>query len=252
MQTQIILPSFHGFYDSVWSALWDDDLENLAQEHHVTELDGWEAKDVKGTEQEICERYAALALDEMNSALGLHLERGAVEVWSPREYNFYTDRIYVNLDISDEDVERVVHLMLADYNRLQKVIHDRHTSHSGFISFMNNDIDDWLKIFTADSDTRDEDFGLYLGYALYYLWNGADDFEDLAYEFICGNVCVEHEPVSEAAIKEWEKVQIAEKYLGWGGYDPDKMAPYSPEGLKFRLEKQKWESEHLLGIEFAY
>lgn len=250
MKTQIKLPSFHGFYDSIWSTLWDDDLEDLAREHNVTELDGWEAKDVKGTEQEICERYAALALDEMNSDLGLHLERGAVEVWSPREYNFATDCIYVDVEVPDEDIDRIVHLMLADYNRLQEVIHDRHTSHSGFISFMNNDIDDWLKIFTED--TRDEDFGLYLGYALYYLWRGADDFEDLAYEFICGNVCVEHEPVSKAAIREWEKVQIAEEYLGWGGYDPDKMAPYSPEGLKFRLEKQKWESEHLLGIEFAY
>lgn len=250
MDTQIILPSFHGFYDSIWSALWDNDLEDLAQEHHVTELDGWVAKDIKGTEQEICERYAALALDEMNSALGLNLVAKLVDVWSPREYNFYTDRIYVSIDISDEDVERVVHLMLADYNRLQNVIHDRHTSHSGFISFMSNDIDDWLKIFTADA--RDEDFGLYLGYVLFYLWDGAENFEDIAYEWISGNVYAEHEPYTEAAKREWAKVQIAEEYLGWGGYDPDKMASYSPEGLKFRLEKQKWESEHLLGIEFAY
>lgn len=249
MKTQIKLPSFHGFYESVWSMMIDNEFEWTAQEHNLAEIDGWGMVDRKGYEQEICERYADITIGEMNSVLGLHLERGAVEVWSPREYNFATDCIYVDVEVSDEDIDRIVHLMLSDYNRLQGDIHDRHTSRSGFISFMNNDIDAWLRIFNTDRDN--EDFGLYLGYALFYLWD-PDDWDYEVYDIVTGCVSCDIEPQTDAAKEEWEKVQIAEEYLGWGGYDPDKMAPYSPKGLKFRLEKQKWEAEHLLGIEFVY
>lgn len=248
MFPQIILPSFHGFYESIWSTMADDEYEYIAQEHHVTEIDGWEQVNREQFEQDICERYANFAIDEMNFALGLHLLQGVVQIWSPREYNFTTDKIYVVVELSDADRERIVHLMLSDYNRLKEVIHQEHTSRDGFISFMSNDIDEWLNIIRMGST---EDFGLYLGYALYYLWNPSTDFDYDAYEWICGNVCAEVEPYTEKAKKEWEKVQIAEEYLGWGGYDPDRMAHWSAEGLKFRLEKEKWEREHLLTLALA-
>lgn len=249
---QIGLPSFHGFYDSIWSEMGNDEIEWLAQNHNLAHADGWCYKDFKEHMQYICEEYARLAISEMNADLGLHLEMGVTQVWSPREYNFTTDKIYVVVALSNKDRERIVHLMLSDYNHLQEVIHKHHTSCDGFISFMSNDIDDWLKMFQNGEAPDGEDFGLYLDYALYYLWGDkARDFEDCAYEAISGNYVPDVEPQSDEAKLEWEKVQIVEEYFGEGAYDPEKMEPWSVEGTKFRCEKKKWESEHLLELQFA-
>lgn len=244
---QIGLPSFHGFYDSIWSDMEDSELEYYQQEHNVSMIWDWIQVNVGDFQQEVCERYAEIALNEMNSALGLHLKQGRVSMWSPREYNFTTDKIYVVIELSEEDRERIIHLILSDYNRLQEEIHKHHTSRDGFISFMSNDIDEWLELFRAGDG---EDFGLYLGYALYYLWNPDDDFEYYAYEVIAGNLIPEMEPYTEEAKLEWEKIQIVEEYFGIGSYDPEKMGPWSIEGTKFRCEKAKWEREHMLKLAF--
>ena len=248
---QIGLPSFHGFYDSIWSEMDTDEIEYYAQEHNIHHVDGWCYKDYAEHQDYICREYARLAIEQMNFDLGLHLEMGVTQLWSPREYNFTTDKICVVVGLSEEDRDRIIHLMLSDYNRMQEEIHKHHTSRDGFISFMSNDIDEWLKMFQAGEAPDGEDLGLYLGYALYYLWGDeADKFEDYAYEVICENYCAEVEPYTDEAKKEWEKIQIVEDYFGIGSYDPEKMGPWSIEGTKFRCEKAKWEREHLLKLAF--
>lgn len=245
---QISLPSFHGFYDSIWSEMDTDEIEYYAQEHNITHVGDWGYKDYAEHQDYICREYARLAIEEMNFDLGLNIKHGAVRMWSPREYNFCTDRIDVVIELSEEDRERIIHLMLSDYNRMQEEIHKHHTSRDGFISFMSNDIDEWLALFQAGDG---EKFGLYLGYALYYLWGDrADEFEYYAYEVIAGNYCAEVEPYTDEARLEWEKIQIVEDYFGIGSYDPEKMGPWSIEGTKFRCEKAKWEREHMLKLAF--
>ena len=246
---QIGLPSFHGFYDSIWGEMDSYEIEWLAQEHNLAHSDDWRYKDFNEHMQYISEEYARLAISEMNSDLSLHLEMGVTQVWSPREYNFTTDKIYVVVALSNKDRRHIVDLMEKDYDNLKKVIHKHHTSCDGFISFMSNDIDEWLNIIRMGET---EDFGLYLGYALYYLWGDkANGFEDCAYEAISCNYVPDVEPDSDVAKREWEKVQIVEEYFGEGAYDPDKMEPWSVKGTKFRCEKKKWESEHLLELQFA-
>ena len=248
---QIGLPSFHGFYDSIWSEMDTCEIEWHEQEHNITHTDGWCYKDFAEHKKYICREYARLAIEQMNFDLGLHLEMGVSQLWSPREYNFTTDKIYVVVGLSDEDRERIVSLMLQDYDNLQDIIHKQHTSCDGFISFMSNDINDWLKMLQAGEAPDGEDLGLYLGYALYYLWGkNADMFEDYAYEIIAGNYCAEVVPDTEEAKLEWEKVQIVEEYFGIGSYNPEKMGPWSIEGTKFRCEKAKWERAHLLELAF--
>ena len=58
---------------------------------------------------------------------------------SPREYNFETDRIFVMVDEA---------AILALYDKvdeatLRRIIEERFTSRSGFISFYSNSLDDW-------------------------------------------------------------------------------------------------------------
>ena len=83
---------------------------------------------------------------------------------SPREYNFSTDRIFV--DIPADEVRRM--LAAVDPETLAQVAKDRHTTRSGFISFYSpwvgdwGPVDDWdcnqigtLVIAFVDDDERD-------------------------------------------------------------------------------------------------
>jgi hypothetical protein len=60
---------------------------------------------------------------------------------SPRFYNFETDRIYAK---NTKKQVRALRKHVAD-NNLQKVIEDRFTSRSGFISYYDNDLKAWSK-----------------------------------------------------------------------------------------------------------
>lgn len=65
---------------------------------------------------------------------------------SPREYNFATDRIFANIELSDlrEALRRV------DKSELAKLAREKFTSRSGFISFYNPDVNTWGDLTTWD------------------------------------------------------------------------------------------------------
>ena len=58
---------------------------------------------------------------------------------SPREYNFATDRIFV--DIPADEVRRM--LATVDTETLSLVAAERHTTRSGFFSYYSPRVDDW-------------------------------------------------------------------------------------------------------------
>lgn len=55
---------------------------------------------------------------------------------SPREYNFRTDEIYTNL--SEEDIKKL--WVVVDRETLARVVKDRFSSYSGFVSFYSNEL----------------------------------------------------------------------------------------------------------------
>lgn len=65
---------------------------------------------------------------------------------SPREYNFETDRIFANIELSDlrEALRRV------DKSELAELVRDKCTSRSGFISFYSNNLENWGDLATWD------------------------------------------------------------------------------------------------------
>ena len=65
---------------------------------------------------------------------------------SPREYNFSTDRIFV--DIPADEVRRM--LATVDMETLAQVAKDRHTTRPGFISFYSPQVGDWGSVETWD------------------------------------------------------------------------------------------------------
>ena len=83
---------------------------------------------------------------------------------SPREYNFATDRIFV--DIPADEVRRM--LATVDTETLSRVAAERHATRSGFFSYYSPRVDDWgpvddwdcnqvgtLIIAFVDDDERD-------------------------------------------------------------------------------------------------
>ena len=73
------------------------------------------------------------------------------EMTSPREYNFTTDRVFGHVRLST--MRDLFNRSAADrHETLSRVIRDRFTSRSGFISFYSNDVRDWVKKPLRDWD----------------------------------------------------------------------------------------------------
>lgn len=142
------------------------------------------------------------------------------DMTSPREYNFQTDRIFVNVPVSV--VRKLWTMSKADQHKtLSRVAKERHSSRSGFISFYESDWRDWGTVATWDYnqletllivcceivgfDWQDSDLGLYYATTKsdsgYSAWESAVDWQ--AYE-------------------SKRNESRAEKLAAWLESDPDK------------------------------
>lgn len=163
---------FSGFYESKWSRGCDDEgeqiAEQLAEEHslkkdEIAELIYKEAKYREAYEY-VAEKYVGYFENWLNSELGLNIKLTFNRMTSPREYNFETDDIHVN--ISYEDAIKLARRV--GRNALRKAAKELFTSRDGFISFYRNDPAEWGRlrgwdenhlyaVFTAAVDVIGED-----------------------------------------------------------------------------------------------
>lgn len=248
MRTNIQLPSFHGFYESIWSNLADDSMQRDIEERGITKGEDWSCN-YREFEMAVVERYTDMYLDVVNSELDFGvIKKGKPELDSPRYYNYRTDRIYV--DVEFRAVRKLRVLMKKWEKELRKLIRDHHTSRDGFISFMSNDFDEWVSEYLVYGH---EDFGLYLSFALYYLV-GLEHGWDLDIEFydwICGDVVAEWYPDSDEAKEEYEKVLLVEEYYGFGSYSDEKWGNMSVEECRLKLEQEDFDRKYQGRLEFA-
>lgn len=172
MQTLSINIPFGGFFESKWSALVDDEVEQYA-EHYAgddqKEADIPEALRLSESEVSECvfwtcnysAGYAAVARDypeafnaQALNVLGFDLKLTFEELTSPREYNFETDRIFCRIQVSI--VRRLFALSRKDkHARLSATIAARFTSRSGFTSFYDNTLQPWLEKPLLDWDANE-------------------------------------------------------------------------------------------------
>lgn len=247
MKVEIQIPFFSGFYGSIWSDEMDDALLNGPREEDLKYWEGW-AVDYKEYEQEVAEEYARLYVEKLNDVLELDIsQEEQAEVVSPKEYNFSTDRIFV--DIEFHDLDKVKALMLENKDEMSRLIKKNHTSYDGFWSFMSNQFDEWID---KHLDYEDGDFGLYLSYALAYLVGIKDTF-DIDTEFyyeLSGNVLPHVYPETDEAKEEYEKFLIVERAgMQW---DADKYEPIDVDEVKRRAEEYTFDKKYQLQIEFNY
>ena len=96
---------------------------------------------------QIAKDYTNFYIDALNERLeGFTLKATYKCLESPREYNFETDRIFIEIE-ENHAVDFIKHIVKNYKKELEKKIEDRFESRSGFISFYKNSIDLWTKDF---------------------------------------------------------------------------------------------------------
>jgi len=159
---------FSGFYCSLHDELIDHELQHAIFTDRQTGChnnDGLSERAYdKMNWKDLHEEYAAKYAKNFAYEFGLNLT--FVEMTSPREYNFTTDRIFC--DISEEDMltmfDETTKITLAKWAKKM------FTSYDGFHSFYSNDFLDW-------GDIRDGQWDCNHLYCLLCAW--LDDVKEV-------------------------------------------------------------------------
>lgn len=200
---EIYCQCFNGFYESRWlssdSLYWE--LQNISHESGVDLSKGEFEINREAYYKDVGKRYTKELEGLFKETLGIdNFSMEFVKVVSPREYNFMTDQIVYNLTMQDKDEKNfydvVREKMRENYDELKQMIIERHTSRSGFSSYMSNNIDAWL------NEIEFNDSRPYLACALEYLteirlsdYEGAKDnniIDETIYEILsCNGLWIE-------------------------------------------------------------
>lgn len=216
---------FSGFYESKWSQAIDQEEERHI-EYSATDTD-MDREDnecrhpepLRLNESELAEIYLratnyGVAYEQVarsfvesfnthwSAVIGFPLRLTFESMSSPREYNFQTDRIFCHVPVSV--ARRLFALSRREkHATLRKVLNERHTSQSGFISFYSNSLAEWLEkpvsewdwnelgsllravmTMRADADSEDPEWTIYEGMSegcdFHTAWSNAVDWAKVA------------------------------------------------------------------------
>lgn len=148
------LDIFPGFYESV---LFNSDAEyDFNYNEKLDDPDNYVEKEVdfEPFTKEVCENITYLIGDMLGA------ESKFKEMSSPREYNFTTDKLSMEIDIDPEKVKAEILSSQQLREGFDKYLHEHYTSRSGFISFIENNIKDF---FSCDGNT---DYDVMMDYYL--------------------------------------------------------------------------------------
>ena len=154
---------FDGFYNSFISAdiehqmgqqiEWDCDLYDLNESEEEILYNNYLTVNTSYFYNQIAKDYTIFYIDNLNAKLnyaypdkGFTLKATYKSFNSPREYNFETDRIFIEIE-EGHAADFIEHIVKNYKKELEKRIEDKFRSRSGFISFYKNSIDLWTKDF---------------------------------------------------------------------------------------------------------
>lgn len=123
---------FQGFNQSEIDSIFDLELEEMLEHDYDFDQD---LVDWSATRKNVAKSFAEHWCHEWGMSGVFD------ELVSPREYNFVTDRIFVNF--SPNDLIQIKTKCRESLDNFRAYIKDTCTSRSGFISFIDNDLNDW-------------------------------------------------------------------------------------------------------------
>ena len=145
---------FDGFYESFISddidhqigqqIEWDSDIYDLNEDEQQVLEDSYLSVNRSYFYNQIAEDYTNFYIDELNERLeGFTLKATYKCFESPREYNFTTDRIFIEIE-ENHAIDFIKYIIKNYKKELEEKIKDRFTSRSGFISSYKNSLDLWI------------------------------------------------------------------------------------------------------------
>ena len=148
---------FDGFYNSYISSdiehqigqqiEWDTDIYDLNENEQQILWDNYLTINRSYFYNQIAEDYTNFYIEILNRRLkGFTLKAKFNLLTSPREYNFETDRIFIDIE-KNHAIDFIKYIIKNYKKELEKKIQDRFTSRSGFYSYYKNSIDLWTKDF---------------------------------------------------------------------------------------------------------
>ena len=155
---------FEGFYESnLFNSDTEYYLNELLQdsEHPETyEITGQNYKDYK---KSVCELHADILMDILKEN-GFTIVKSIkyYGMWSPSYYNFYTDKIKLNVDFNLNELKK--YCFKENKNDFNFYINKKYSSRSGFISFVDNYIKDFINTYNTYKQTKDTYIDIMLEY----------------------------------------------------------------------------------------
>jgi hypothetical protein len=250
------IPTFQGFYESIWEhsdMLYDEAYEYIQDKelsiHDVVDIID-DHTDWEGYRQAIAEYIVECweaTLQHHDLAKSVTLD----SIYSPRTYNFATDSINVEVAYTAKQRDRLNELFQKHSDEISKWITQQYTSRSGFHSYHSNDIHDeewvywykdehkfmvvvnWILQLEFDEDLSDDN--------LYYdsprIWE-AIDFEAVdntiypfkASEWICEKT---GDPLNEYNYFDSETIRLANIFEKVYGKKPDVLSFEAVKARKF-------------------
>ena len=157
MKKQIVLnnaPFFPGFYYSIYSS--SDAFENAIELSKKDDENFDESKvdfDDNSYNETCAKLYCMALIDEC--VLPDFVESlEFLRVLSPKYYNYSTDKIECKITLADGWENEMRKFIAEHYDWLQDKITNDWTSCSGFISFIENDLEKWEKYLFEENDAN--------------------------------------------------------------------------------------------------
>ena len=149
---------FDGFYESFISAdidhqigqqiEWDSDIYDLNEDEQQILWDNYLDINRSHFYNQIAEDYTHFYIDTLNERIkGFTLKATYKFFTSPREYNFTTDRIFIEIE-ENHAIDFIKYIIKNYKKELEEKIKDRFTSRSGFISSYKNRLDLWTQDYS--------------------------------------------------------------------------------------------------------
>lgn len=168
---EVRLMFFSGFYESIHDSVFDFETEMIMEDYPDKE---WE--DFRFTYNWV--EYSKSYVRAISSELGIDLE---FQEFSPREYNFTTDRIICY--IKPKDVKKLATALNSP--TLKKLVMERFTRRDGFIPFYSSYVEDWKEKKLKDWDAVE--LGTLLDAWIINNDMELDDLDFNAYDYCSGN-----------------------------------------------------------------
>ena len=155
---------FDGFYESFISddidhqigqqIEWDSDIYDLNEDEQQILWDSYLSINRSYFYNQIAEDYTNFYIDDLNAKLnyaypdhGFTLNAKFSFLTSPKEYNFETDRIFIDIE-KNHAIDFIKYIIKNYKKELENKIKERFTSRSGFWSHYKNGLDLWTQDYS--------------------------------------------------------------------------------------------------------